>query len=406
MASLREIKDHIASVRSTLKITSAMKLVASAKLRKAQQAAEGIRPYTAALSQMLSAVLSAWQGVSLSLRPSAGADPSQPGGWAPPVTATGGYGCERDSSLPGGRASSIQGAGVSGEDSPSATDQNFAEGRMQNGGFCIQTGDFGRSCMQNGAFCIQERVAIVAVASNSSLCGAFNINVVHRVQELVAECKAAGAEVEVISVGRKMAEAMRKMGFAPEDHADLVGRNSFEKSSAFAQELIDAFNSGRFSRILLVYNHFVSTASQKVQVETYLPFASALTDGLYPPQAGLTAPPSGAGPLPLHPWADRASGGYSPSAANAAGTAGDSEYILEPSREEILATLLPQVMRLRIHTVLLDSIAAEHAARMLAMQAASDNAEDLLSELTLEYNKGRQQKITSEILDLVGGAQQ
>ena len=80
------------------------------------------------------------------------------------------------------------------------------------------------------------------------------------------------------------------------------------------------------------------------------------------------------------------------------------EYILEPSREEILATLLPQVMRLRVHTVLLDSIAAEHAARTLAMQAASDNAEDLLGELTLEYNKGRQQKITSEILDLVGGS--
>ena len=354
MASLREIKDHIASVRSTLKITSAMKLVASAKLRKAQQAAEGIRPYTAALSQMLAQVMA---------------------------------------------------------DAPVIPD-----GRAQNGAVYAREADFGGPRAQNQAFYAREtsgadvagagRVAIVAVASNSSLCGAFNINVVHRVQELVAECKASGAGVEVISVGRKMAEAMRKMGFAPEDHADLVGRNSFEKSSAFAQELIDAFNAGRYTRILLVYNHFVSTASQKVVAETYLPFASALTDGLYPPQAGLTAPPSGAGPLPLHPWADRASGGYSPSAANAAGTAGDSEYILEPSREEILATLLPQVMRLRIHTVLLDSIAAEHAARMLAMQAASDNAEDLLSELTLEYNKGRQQKITSEILDLVGGAQQ
>lgn len=82
------------------------------------------------------------------------------------------------------------------------------------------------------------------------------------------------------------------------------------------------------------------------------------------------------------------------------------DFILEPSREEILATLLPQVMRLRVYTVLLDSIAAEHAARMVAMQTASDNAEDLLAELTLEYNKGRQQKITSEILDLVAGAQQ
>ena len=389
MASLREIKDHIASVRSTLKITSAMKLVASAKLRKAQQAAEGIRPYTAALSQMLAAVMADGQGSPSASKPSA--------------TGKG----------PGRVPQGEPGPGIA---RPMADAPAIPDGRAQNGAIYAREADFGGPRAQNQAFYAREtsgadvagagRVAIVAVASNSSLCGAFNINVVHRVQELVAECKAAGAGVEVISVGRKMAEAMRKMGFAPEDHADLVGRNSFEKSSAFAQELIDTFNSGRFSRILLVYNHFVSTASQKVQTETYLPFASALTDGLYPPQAGLTAPPSGAGPLPLHPWADRASGGYSPSAANATGTAVDSEYILEPSGEEILATLLPQVMRLRIHSVLLDSIAAEHAARMLAMQAASDNAEDLLSELTLEYNKGRQQKITSEILDLVGGAQQ
>ena len=400
MASLREIKDHIASVRSTLKITSAMKLVASAKLRKAQQAAEGIRPYTAALSQMLSAVLSAGQGVSLSLRPSAGTDPSQSDGWAPPVTATGGYGCERDSSLPGCQASSIQGAGVSGDDSPAATHRNFAEGRMQNGGSCIQTGDFVRSCMQNGAFCIQERVAIVAIASNSSLCGAFNINVIHRVQELVTECRAAGADVEVIPVGRKMAEAMRKAGFASADHSDLVGRNSFEKSSAFAQELIDAYNSGRYTRVLLVYNHFVSTSSQKVCVETYLPFGVGQRMDYtlrtpYPP----TDEVGGAQLRWEGPSGRLEDGIVHPSAP-------PSEYILEPSREEILATLLPQVMRLRIHTVLLDSIAAEHAARTLAMQAASDNAEDLLGELTLEYNKGRQQKITAEILDLVGGTQQ
>ena len=348
MASLREIKDHIASVRSTLKITSAMKLVASAKLRKAQQAAEGIRPYTAALSQMLAQVMA---------------------------------------------------------DAPVIPD-----GRAQNGAIYAREADFGGPRAQNQAFYAREtsgadvagagRVAIVAVASNSSLCGAFNINVVHRVQELVAECKASGAGVEVISVGRKMAEAMRKMGFAPEDHADLVGRNSFEKSSAFAQELIDAFNSGRYTRILLVYNHFVSTASQKVQVETYMPFGGGQRMGYtlrtpYPPTDEV-----GGAQLRWEGPSGRLEEGIAhPSAP-------DSEYILEPSREEILATLLPQVMRLRIHTVLLDSIAAEHAARMLAMQAASDNAEDLLSELTLEYNKGRQQKITSEILDLVGGAQQ
>ena len=383
MASLREIKDHIASVRSTLKITSAMKLVASAKLRKAQQAAEGIRPYTAALSQMLAAVLADGQGSPSVSRPTA---PGKGPGRVP------------------------QGEPGPGIARPMADAPVISDGRAQNGAIYAREADFGGPRAQNQAFYAREtsgadvagagRVAIVAVASNSSLCGAFNINVVHRVQELVAECKAAGAGVEVISVGRKMAEAMRKMGFAPEDHADLVGRNSFEKSSAFAQELIDAFNSGRYTRILLVYNHFVSTASQKVQVETYMPFGGGQRMGYtlrtpYPP----TDEVGGAQLCWEGPSGRLEEGIAHPSAP-------DSEYILEPSREEILATLLPQVMRLRIHTVLLDSIASEHAARMLAMQAASDNAEDLLSELTLEYNKGRQQKITSEILDLVGGAQQ
>ena len=383
MASLREIKDHIASVRSTLKITSAMKLVASAKLRKAQQAAEGIRPYTAALSQMLAAVLADGQGSPSVSRP----------------TATG--------KGPGRVPQGEPGPGIA---RPMADAPVISDGRAPNGAIYAREADFGGPRAQNQAFYAREtsgadvagagRVAIVAVASNSSLCGAFNINVVHRVQELVAGCKAAGAGVEVISVGRKMAEAMRKMGFAPEDHADLVGRNSFEKSSAFAQELIDAFNSGRYTRILLVYNHFVSTASQKVQVETYMPFGGGQRMGYtlrtpYPP----TDEVGGAQLCWEGPSGRLEEGIAHPSAP-------DSEYILEPSREEILATLLPQVMRLRIHTVLLDSIASEHAARMLAMQAASDNAEDLLSELTLEYNKGRQQKITSEILDLVGGAQQ
>lgn len=312
MASLREIKDHISSVRSTLKITSAMKLVASAKLRKAQQAVEGMRPYTEALSKMLERVVC-------------------------PV-ATG-----------------------EGQESPVATN---------------------------------TVTAIVAVASNSSLCGAFNINVIHKVEETVSQLKAAGQTVEVISVGRKMAEAMRKAGFPSDDYSDLVGHNSFDKSASFAQTLIDAFNSGKYGRVLLIYNHFVSTASQKVALEQYLPFGTS-AELASSPQAGLTAPPTSGGPLPLHPRADMASGEDTHSA-----------YILEPSREEILKTLLPQVMRLRIHTVLLDSIAAEHAARTIAMQTASDNAEDLLGELSLEYNKGRQQKITAEILDLVGGAQQ
>lgn len=224
--------------------------------------------------------------------------------------------------------------------------------------------------MQNGRFCIQDRVAIVAVASNSSLCGAFNVNVIHKVNEVISDCRANGEEVEVIPVGRKMAEAMRKEGFVrQEDWSDLVGRGGIDRSSALAQSLIDAFNSGLYTSVVLIYNHFASTSLQKVTVERYLPFVDFRQDGS--PLLRLSGKP---------------------------------DCILEPSRGEILETLLPMVMRLRIHAVILDSLAAEHAARMLAMQAASDNAEDLLAELTLEYNKGRQQKITSELLDLAAGA--
>ena len=226
------------------------------------------------------------------------------------------------------------------------------------------------SRMQNGLFCIPEggqKVAVVAVASNSSLCGAFNVNVIRRTQELVEQLRRVGAGVEVFSLGRKMADAMKKAGYpSPADYSDLVGRSSFDKTAALAKMLIEAYDSGRYGRILLVYNHFVSTSSQKVQVETYLPFL-----------------PDGQGGADL-----------------------GSEFILEPSRDDILATLLPQVLRLRLHSAILDSIAAEHAARTIAMQTASDNAEELLDTLTLEYNKGRQQKITAEILDIVGGSQQ
>ena len=210
-------------------------------------------------------------------------------------------------------------------------------------------------------------MAVVAVASNSSLCGAFNVNVIRRTQELVEQLRRVGAGVEVFSLGRKMADAMKKAGYpSPADYSDLVGRSSFDKTAALAKMLIEAYDSGRYGRILLVYNHFVSTSSQKVQVETYLPFL-----------------PDGQGGADL-----------------------GSEFILEPSRDDILATLLPQVLRLRLHSAILDSIAAEHAARTIAMQTASDNAEELLDTLTLEYNKGRQQKITAEILDIVGGSQQ
>ena len=279
MASLREIKDRIGSVRSTLKITSAMKLVASAKLRKAQKAIEGMRPYERTLAEILAAV--------------------------------GPTGMPSTEGIPAGKT------------------------------------------------------AVVAIASNSSLCGGFNANVTRLALETIRACE---GDVEVYPVGRKIAESLKRAGYsAAADCNDLIGHPAYEKSAALARSLAERFAAGELGRVVLVYNRFRSASSLEPVAEEYLPFTPssvALTDG---------------SPAP-------------------------DDYILEPDAEALVAQLLPQVMMLKFHAAILDSAAAEQAARTLAMQTATDNAEDLLGELTLEYNKGRQQKITAEILDLLGGA--
>ena len=328
MPSLRETKDHIASVRGTLKITSAMKLVASAKLRKAQKQIETLRPYERELSGIYASLVGASSLRGIDLRKtSASLHPSQPFGWAPP------------SNVPEG------GHGFSEVNANSA----FAP---TEGGYDLS----GES----------EKVAIVAVASNSSLCGGFNANVARKVQEVAAGC---GGDVEVHSLGRKIAEAMRRAGMpSPADYSDLVAHPTYDNITALARELVGRYESGELSRVVLVYSHFVSTAKQVVTVETYLPFVPEVPEGVECCDA--------------------------------------SAYIVEPSAAEVADQMLPQLMMLKFYAAVLDSAASEHAARMLAMQAATDNANDLLSQLTLEYNKARQQKITAEILDLVGGSMQ
>ena len=315
MASLREVKDRIGSVRSTLKITSAMKLVASAKLRKAQKAIEGMRPYERTLAEILAAVGPVRPGVPAARRPSS----------LPADAATGSVG----------------------------TDPAAAELSPSGNTAAVATGP----------------TAVVAIASNSSLCGAFNANIVRKALEVIRACE---GEVEVYPVGRKMVEALRRAGYtAPADYNDLIGHPAYEKSVALARELAERHLAGELSRVVLVYNRFASASTQVPTVEQYLPF---------------TGIPGSDGKEEILQQAQ------------------DDKYILEPDAETLLAQLLPQVMMLKFHAALLDSAAAEHAARTLAMQTATDNAEDLLGELTLEYNKGRQQKITSEILDLLGGA--
>ena len=198
------------------------------------------------------------------------------------------------------------------------------------------------------------------------MCGAFNANAIKKAFEVASELESLGVEVEVWSFGKKMTDAFRKRGTpAARDYSSLVAHPDYKLAAEAASELRARYDSGEIAGATLVYNHFVSAGRQQVVTEQYL----------------------SASELPLQDDAEV-----------------QADYILEPSRPALLEALAPQVGDLKLYSALLDSVAAEHAARMVAMQAATDNGEQLLAELTLEYNKGRQQKITSEILDLVGGS--
>ena len=307
MASLKEIKGRIASVSSTLKITSAMKMVASAKLRKAQNAIGNMVAYQKGLQRILDDLTA---GTPVDFGPL----------------------------LP-----------VPEDDAP-----------------------------------VRSGVALVCFSSNSSLCGAFNSNAIRQTLSVIDEYRSAGFTDEniiVYSVGRKIAEAMRKAGFpSPEDYSKMAESPGYEAASALAKELIEGHLSGRFVKVELVYNHFKSTSSQPTVRETYL----SATNSPGQQTADYQSQPGQPSSVATHAPCD--------------------DIIVEPSRDAVLGVLLPKVLRLKIYATLLDSNAAEHAARTVAMQTATDNGNDLLEELTLEYNKGRQQKITSEILDIVGGS--
>ena len=349
MASLKEIKGRIASVGSTLKITSAMKMVASAKLHKAQQAICNMLPYERQLHSIL-----------LDLMVSSSASSPVPELVEVPAHEPAGRPVRRqapdESILASLRLSTPSAFGVTGSTGDLTTARPI------------------------------HRVAIVAFSSNSSLCGAFNSNVIRETLSVINEYRAAGlvdSDITVYSIGRKMQDAMKKAGFpSPADFTRMADSPSYGPASVLAQELLDGFSSGRFDKVELVWNHFKSTASQPTTRQTYLPMSvsDVASPGTGPSSP---APKFVEGPAPF-----------------------PEDFIVEPSPEELLADLLPKVIRLRIYTTLLDSNAAEHAARTVAMQTATDNGNELLQELTLEYNKGRQQKITSEILDIVGGSLQ
>ena len=285
MASLKEVKGRIATVNNTRKITSAMKMVASAKLHKAQAAITNMLPYEQRLHRLLT---------------------------------------------------------------------NFLNGEEV------------LSCYTN----VKEvkRIALVVFSSNSSLCGGFNANVIKHTHQWLDEHQALGKEnILIYPIGRKVADAMIKQGYEVQgDFQHMADKPSFAEASALAQELMDKFERGEVDQVEALYNHFKNTASQILTHEVYLPIPIKASDEIAPKE--------------------------------------ETDYILEPSREELLQMLLPKVLRMKFYTILLDSNASEHAARTMAMQIATDNADDLLQELTLMYNKTRQQAITNELLDIVGGS--
>ena len=286
MASLKEVKNRINSVSSTRKITSAMKLVASSKLHKAQGAIESMLPYEHRLNAIMSRFVTESQG--------------------------------------------------------------DVEHRKV------------------------EKAVVVAISSNSSLCGAFNANVIKEMMETVSQLRADGvSQIEIVPIGAKVAEKAKKLGFNFEsNNAALLDKPIYASASQVAEGLMKRFTEKQIDKVVLIYHHFKNTASQVLVNETYLPInlseQSAVTDD------------------------NRSRMQF--------------DYIIEPSVEEIVGQLIPKVLHLKIYTALLDSLASEHSARVMAMQVATDNADELLNDLTLMYNKTRQAAITSELLDIVGAS--
>ncbi|ADQ80579.1 ATP synthase F1 subcomplex gamma subunit [Paludibacter propionicigenes WB4] len=284
MATLKEIKSRIQSVQSTQKITSAMKMVSSAKLRKAQKTIENFFPYEQRLNGLLNNFLSAEEGnVSV-----------------------------------------------------------FADVREV------------------------KRVAIIAFSSNTSLCGSYNSNVIKHLQTAVENNKSLGKEnILIFPVGKKIAKACHRLGFEPQDNFEaMADKPTYLAALELADKVMTLFNNKEIDKVELIYHHFKSKSSQVLTEETFLPIQ------LKPAERGAVA----------------------------------LDYIVEPDRATIMSELIPKVLRLKIYTALLDSNASEHAARTIAMQMATDNATDLLQELSLQYNKSRQQAITNELLDIVGGS--
>jgi len=245
-----------------------------------------------------------------------------------------------------------------------------------------------------------KRVALVVYASNSSLCGGFNANVIRLLQHVVDEYAELGKEnIVVYPIGRKVAEKAVKMGLnVAGDFTALAEKPNANDCITIARELGEKFIGGEFDRVEMIYHHFKSAGSQILTRKPFLPIdieeelkrdhERDLTSNVITKKA--------------QEYIKRKEEEKKREEKEAVPL--NDNFLVEPDMNTVLTKLIPKYLHLMVYTALLDSIASEHAARMVAMQTATDNADEILRELNLQYNKSRQQAITSELLDIVGGS--
>lgn len=287
MPNLKEIRNRITSVGSTMQITSAMKMVSAAKLKRAQDAITQMRPYAAKIKEIL-------ENLSATL---------------------------------------------------DLSENVYSEQREV------------------------KNILIVGITSNRGLCGGFNNNIIKRVGYLINE-EYAGQNVQLLCLGKKIKDVYKRtpnyfINSTLEPLEDIYSDLSFERVSAVADELMRGFTSKEYDKVIVVYNRFVNAAAQVVETEQFLPIIPTVQD-------------------------------------NQSST---GDYIFEPSKDEIVADMIPKSLKIQLYKAIRDSFAAEHGARMTAMHKATDNAKELQKTLKLSYNKARQAAITNEILEIVGGAE-
>lgn len=223
-----------------------------------------------------------------------------------------------------------------------------------------------------------KRVAIAVFSSNTSLCGAFNANVIKMMMQTIGEFRTLGQDnILIFPIGKKVDEAVKRMGFKPQETSStLSDKPTYQEAAELAHRLMDMYVAGEVDRVEIIYHHFKSMGVQILLRETYLPID--MTNVVSEEDR------KNKEEVEEHEIAN--------------------DYIIEPNAEELIASLIPTVLSQKIFTAAVDSNASEHAARTLAMQVATDNANELIQDLTKQYNKSRQQAITNELLDIVGGS--